>query len=467
MLAGMNQAAPMGARRLRAIFHSVIAAALAPISCEWITPADFSADARITPADFSANVCASLPPESSFRTLVGVTPGIAVDYFSIREETNFAGTAEPNVVRERGTPCATASDPTACRAALAATRSPTGWSMPSFGVAPTHRYLVFTQGDRVTVINNLDALGAFLAPIENPVDAWLLTVERGLEVRCGANNVRTVAGGFELLAYSGISCGSGTHVDRNVIRVSTSGAARVTDTELFENGDPNCAIGRRPSGLCIGPQTPCTKPDSHDGGVGAYLAGMAALEAASVHAFERLARELVAHGAPRSLVLRAKRAADDERRHARVTRALARRFGARVPTIRVARGGVRSLAEIAVENAAEGCVRETFGALQATLQGQRARDAEVRAAMRTIARDETRHAALAWSVARWIHPKLTDDERAAVARAQTTAIETLGRDLRIAPAGAVRASTGAPGAREAKAMLRAMTSIGPFGGATP
>jgi hypothetical protein len=194
---------------------------------------------------------------------------------------------------------------------------------------------------------------------------------------------------------------------------------------------------------------------------------MAALEAASVHAFERLARELAAHDAPRSLVLRAKRAAGDERRHARVTRALARRFGASVPTIRVGRGGVRSLAEIAVENAAEGCVRETFGALQATLQGQRAQDPEVRAAMRAIARDETRHAALAWSVARWITPKLTDDERAVVARAHTAAIEALGRDLRVAPAGAVRASTGAPGAREAKAMLRAMTSIGPFGGARP
>jgi hypothetical protein len=44
---------------------------------------------------------------------------------------------------------------------------------------------------------------------------------------------------------------------------------------------------------------------------------MAQLEAASIVAFDRLARELDAHGAPAELVAEARRAKTDEVRHAR------------------------------------------------------------------------------------------------------------------------------------------------------
>ena len=53
---------------------------------------------------------------------------------------------------------------------------------------------------------------------------------------------------------------------------------------------------------------------------------------------------------------------------------------------------MRELEAIAIENAVEGCVRESFGALLATWQAKTAGDARVRAAMKRIARDETRHA---------------------------------------------------------------------------
>jgi len=68
---------------------------------------------------------------------------------------------------------------------------------------------------------------------------------------------------------------------------------------------------------------------------------------------------------------------------------------------------VRSLYEIAVE----GCVRETFGALEATFQAKNANDPQIRRVMRRIAEDETRHAALAWRVAAWIEPRLSDRQR--------------------------------------------------------
>src|SRR5580658_1383630 len=86
------------------------------------------------------------------------------------------------------------------------------------------------------------------------------------------------------------------------------------------------------------------------------------LEAASVRAFDWLEDELSAHGAPERLQARARRAARDEVRHARVIRSFAERAGARVPSLRVKAARARSLEAMAVENAVEGCVNETLGA---------------------------------------------------------------------------------------------------------
>jgi hypothetical protein len=79
--------------------------------------------------------------------------------------------------------------------------------------------------------------------------------------------------------------------------------------------------------------------------VGARLASMAVLEREASAAFVRLARELRAHGAPRSLVARAVRAAWQERRHTRAVSALAARYGAEVPRWFPRVGAVRALAE--------------------------------------------------------------------------------------------------------------------------
>jgi len=134
---------------------------------------------------------------------------------------------------------------------------------------------------------------------------------------------------------------------------------------------------------------------------------MAYLEAASVDAFEGMTRELVAHGAPARLRAGARRAARDEVRHARVTRNLAERAGGTVSPVRLQASRVRSLEEMAIENAVEGCVRETFSAAVAMIQAERATDMKVRHAMKRIARDETRHAELSWAVAQWLAPSST------------------------------------------------------------
>lgn len=174
------------------------------------------------------------------------------------------------------------------------------------------------------------------------------------------------------------------------------------------------ACGRKPSGL-IGARRANknrnTNRVSPERVVGGYLAGAAELEAASVTAFEFLADELQAHGAPASLIAAAQKSGRDERRHTRSMSALAKRFGGEVLAPRVRPRRPRSLRAMAVENAVEGCVREAFGALVATYQAAHAGNPSVRRAMRGIAADETSHAALAFRVAGWLDGRL--DARAA------------------------------------------------------
>jgi hypothetical protein len=162
--------------------------------------------------------------------------------------------------------------------------------------------------------------------------------------------------------------------------------------------------GRRPAGFAL-------RGSFAGGAVGRFFATVAQLEDASVHAFRHLAVELRAHGAPRSLIARAEAAAGDEERHTRATGALARRFGARPLRARVKPGPIRELTAIAEENAVEGCVRETFGALVAGWQARAAGDRVVRRAMRAIAAEEERHAELAWAVDAWATRRLGRDLR--------------------------------------------------------
>ncbi|HTQ41951.1 MAG TPA: ferritin-like domain-containing protein [Polyangiaceae bacterium] len=206
-------------------------------------------------------------------------------------------------------------------------------------------------------------------------------------------------------------------------------------------------VGRRPAGLA--------RPRGRRArsALGAYFASAAHLEAASVHAFERLAEELEAHGMESELVRAARRSARDEVRHTRATSRLARRFGGEPPAVRVAKKRTRSLAAVALENAVEGCVRETFGALVATCQARSAGDAEIRRVMARIAVEETRHAALAWEIARALEPRLDDRTRRRIATARTHAIEKLRRDMTTGVSREVAHGAGLPDPERASRML--------------
>jgi hypothetical protein len=205
-----------------------------------------------------------------------------------------------------------------------------------------------------------------------------------------------------------------------------------------------CGLGRRPAGFAEG------EPMATDE-IGAFWARAAALEAASVHAFERLAGELEEHGAPRRWSMAARRAARDEVRHARATARLARRCGAEPAVVRVPQIGRRSLEAIAVENAVEGCVGETWGAAVALFQAEAAADPAVRRAKRPIAEDEAGHAELAQAIDRWAQTRLDADARARVAEARARAAREIA-DAALAPRPAL-AGLGLPPAAAARRML--------------
>ena len=194
-----------------------------------------------------------------------------------------------------------------------------------------------------------------------------------------------------------------------IIGANAEGA--MLDITYVEQVD--CGAGRKPDGWC---------PPRRGTGVGAWLASIATLEAASVTAFARLARALARFEAPAKLIAAAKRAIADELAHAGAMGTLARRHGGRVEAPVIADTPEPTFAELATENAIEGQVGETFGALVAACQARAATDAEVRAVFGTIAIDEARHAALAHQLAPWFDRRLGWRERNAVARARQDAI---------------------------------------------
>jgi hypothetical protein len=186
------------------------------------------------------------------------------------------------------------------------------------------------------------------------------------------------------------------------------------------------------------------------------LAAMAHLEAASVPAFARLARELAAHGAPRSLRYETRRAMRDEIRHARLVGSLAEESGGRVPPVRARPARGRSLEAIAIDNAVEGCVRETFGAVVVAMQAARAEIPGVRRAMDGIAQDEARHALLSWRLAAWLDRRLDIDARARVRSARSVAVDKLAREVAIDPPERDQRALGLPSAAATRAVLNAL-----------
>jgi hypothetical protein len=129
-------------------------------------------------------------------------------------------------------------------------------------------------------------------------------------------------------------------------------------------------------------------------------------EHASVASFTGFLLDLLALGAPASLVAETTSALSDEVHHAQLCFAVASAFagepvGPGPLDATGARPGPRTLADAVRAAVREGCVDETVSAIDAAEACALASDPAIRSVLGRIAADEWRHARLAWSFVAW------------------------------------------------------------------
>mgnify|MGYP000088379020 FL=1 len=191
---------------------------------------------------------------------------------------------------------------------------------------------------------------------------------------------------------------------------------------------PRPVLGRLPNGLHLTNNQAVTQSSVNV--IGQYLADMTAMETAAITAFYYLSRELEAYAAPAELIARAREAVLEETRHSEMAALLAASFDAEMPEISVDDFCLRPLYEIALENAVEGCVNETFAAACGLWQSEYAQLDVFRKVIGHITEEEMGHAALSWDIHQWIMPQLSQAEQEQIHRAQASAVDSLVDDFK-------------------------------------
>lgn len=171
-------------------------------------------------------------------------------------------------------------------------------------------------------------------------------------------------------------------------------------------------------------------------GLAAAWRSLAATETASIAAFASYSTQLLAIGAPSTLIEDAHRDALDEIRHARLCYAAATAFDGRVrgaapfPAAVMPLDHTPTLESLAIECARESCVLEGASAIAA---GRLAEHPELlpelRATLREIADDEARHAAHGWDALDWLLPQLDTRSRERVVTEVTQIAEQIPRGV--------------------------------------
>ena len=388
---------------------------------------------------------------TGYPSLDGLNPSTPVDYLELRDIPASTSGGTPTTLSQSGVPCWNAPDPAACKATLGKVTPTTTFGING-GCFPFcyPRVLLTTKDGTVRVIETKAALDAFLAPYDTAQEAVLAAMAAGRPPNCTdpeTGAVRAVDGGFEVVVPAGSPCGT-YGVYQAVLFIDASGSVTERTRYKLRDSDPNCVVGRRPAGLLQTAKT-VTRGASC---LGIHFAHSARLEAASVIAFRVLRAELTQHGASRKLLRKASESARDEIRHTRMTRRLARRFHTSSERPSICTQPSRTLLEIAIENAVEGCVRETYGALVGMWQAAHARDRVIARSMSRIARDETRHAALSQEVAAWLWPRLSEQEKSLVNCAARDAIVELRQALLVSPEPELVTHAGLPNTAQALAL---------------
>jgi len=194
-------------------------------------------------------------------------------------------------------------------------------------------------------------------------------------------------------------------------------AARTADA--IERADYSELAGARLDGI----------PAEERAALAAEWTRVGLLEHASVAAFARFALQLLGLGAPPELLQTCQQAMQDELRHTRLAFGLASAYAAtplgpgRLDLEHALDAPENDLlAHVAMSTFVEGCIGETLAALDAREGASCATDPYVREVLSAIARDEERHAQLAWRFLDWAlgeRPSLAQPllDRARLARA--------------------------------------------------
>jgi hypothetical protein len=147
----------------------------------------------------------------------------------------------------------------------------------------------------------------------------------------------------------------------------------------------------------------------------AHWTDVGLMEHASIAAFARFALQLLALGAPADLIEETNFALADETKHARLCFALASSYrGAPVGPGRLdIAGSLEGATPEAILRTVihEGCIGETQAALEASESRALCEDRAVSEVLDVTARDEARHAELAWRFVQWLlseHPHLRE-----------------------------------------------------------
>ena len=430
-------------------------------------------------------LCGPATNPTSFLASLRATP--ALDGAVWRTETAFTRRAEPNQPgnvapdpealgdswsgqngETTGTLCASAKDRAACLAKAQGFRvlPPSREQCASQYAASQYTsfdcstsYILYTRGDAIGIARTNDEIKALISTFDTLGEVMWAAENAGYTRSCSGSYDNTPDseyratpdGGWDLTLVNG-ECEQ--ELFKVLVHVDYAGNITILSKEGLGKRASCPVAGRRPTGLRSGPLAANARP------IGEHFASMATLEAASVTAFRRLHRQLAAHGAPRELLARVRQAARDEIRHARATSALARKYGVTPAAPEIAtEAAAPSLLDIALENAREGCVRETYGALVAQLQKHRAADEDVRAVMVAVADEETEHAALSWDIAEWIETQLGETDRALLVAERRAAFVQLASELTHESSDDVRHVSGVPAARDA---LRMLEGLGPM-----
>lgn len=246
-----------------------------------------------------------------------------------------------------------------------------------------------------------------------------------------ANNYITTIDGFKATSCEVTS----DNQEGKLLSCDASFTKVKESTNYVGTGCP--VAGRIPKGMAL----------HHQGNtdeVGHYFAEIASLEAAAVTAFAYLVKELEAYDAPQSFIDIAKDAIREETEHAELTAMLATSYGATPWEVSVPPFALRPIDEIAIENATEGCVRETFASACAMWQALHADTAAVRMVMERIAVEESRHAALSWQIDEWLMAQLTPAQQERCREAKRATIAELEASFTEATSPRLQAAAGLP-----------------------